>query len=145
VWHPAVRAKVLGLRSLTIGAADTLAVRLRDSEELLDYAMRTDDQLLRFHAVFQRTGPLLELGAPPRSPRSSTTPANAPPRSVNRSSSGWSSSRAGLALMLGDIPTAEARAERALKLGVGSGRRIGGGRVLLGAAGRDSPAARTTR
>jgi len=55
--------------------------------------MRTDDQLLRFHAVFQRTGPLLELGDTAAITALLDDAGNA--RALGQpQSSGWSSSRA---------------------------------------------------
>ena len=55
-------ARVIGSRLLTVNAADTLDLRLAESEELFDLAKRLDDDLLRFHAAFQRAEPLFESG-----------------------------------------------------------------------------------
>ncbi|HEX9259418.1 MAG TPA: AAA family ATPase, partial [Acidimicrobiales bacterium] len=57
--------RVLVLRNLTIAAADTVTERLRACAELAAAAERVDDDLLRFHALFQQTGPLLEVGDTP--------------------------------------------------------------------------------
>ena len=69
---------VLGLRNLTISAADTLARRRDDGDEMLAAARRTGDALALFHATFQRTGPSLRRATPPAWPSCSTRPTSWP-------------------------------------------------------------------
>jgi class 3 adenylate cyclase len=114
---------VLGLRNLTISAADTLERRRRDGDEMLDAARRTGDPLALFHATFQRTGPWLEVGDTARVAEL-LDEADQLARRLAQPHLIWlvSFSRAGLALMRGEIAVAEAEAARALRLGTEVGR-----------------------
>jgi tetratricopeptide (TPR) repeat protein len=116
---------VLALRNLTISAADTLHQRLVDSDELVRTAAEMSDDLLRFHAVFQRAGPVLELGDTTAIDRL-LDEAGLLAKSLAQPQLHWlvEFSRAGLNLMLGDLAAAEAAAERALQLGASAGRRL---------------------
>jgi DNA-binding SARP family transcriptional activator/tetratricopeptide (TPR) repeat protein len=55
-------AEVLAARHLTVSAADTLAVRRRDTTELLELSGELGDVGLRFQALFHRTGPAIDDG-----------------------------------------------------------------------------------
>jgi class 3 adenylate cyclase len=59
---PHALARVLGLRIMTILAADTLRERTANCYELLGLAEELQDDLLRFDAAFQRGGTALEAG-----------------------------------------------------------------------------------
>ena len=116
---------VLGLRSLTISAADTVHQRLADSDELLRVAQASGDDLLTFQAVFQRTGPLLDIG--------DTTgisalleEAGTLAARLGQPQLQWlvQFSKAGLVLMAGDVDAAEDAAGRALDLGMAAGHRM---------------------
>ena len=61
-----VLAYVLRTRHLTVAAADTLDVRRRDTDELLDLAGPDADVGLRFESLFHRTGPAIGDGEPRR-------------------------------------------------------------------------------
>jgi class 3 adenylate cyclase len=117
--------RVLVLRSLTISAADTLAQRLDDSEELVRVAEGTADDVLRFHAAFQRTAALLDLGDT-RGIARGLTEARRLADELGQPQLRWlvEFSEAGLTLMRGDLVAAEQSAERALRLGVEAGRRL---------------------
>ncbi len=121
---PAVIVRVLGLRNLTISAADTIDRRRSDAQEMLEAAADVGDELALFHATFQQTGSALELGDLSKVTELLNQADNlarllAQPHLI------WlvSFSRAGLALMLGELGYAEREAERALTLGIGVGRR----------------------
>jgi len=122
--EPRVLALVLGLRLLTISAADTLEDRLRDSEELVRLAEGIDDPFLRFHASFQRCGPLLEVGDT-HSVSHYLDRALAHASRLGLAEMRWlvQFSRAGLLLMTGQLTGAEAAATEALELGVTADRR----------------------
>jgi hypothetical protein len=82
------------------------------------------DELARFHALYQQTGPATELGnlaqgAELLNQAGDLASRLAQPHLI------WlvSFARAGLAIMLGELAQAEAEAERALALGNGVGRR----------------------
>ena len=121
---PRTIVRVLGLRNLTISAADTIDTRRLDSLEMLAVAGDVGDDLARFHAMYQQTGPALELGnltqgAELLDQAGDLASRLAQPHLI------WlvSFARAGLAIMLGDLAQAEAEAGRALALGTGVGRR----------------------
>jgi class 3 adenylate cyclase/tetratricopeptide (TPR) repeat protein len=122
---PRTIVSVLGLRSLTITAADTIDARRRDAEEMQAAAAGVGDELALFHATFQQTGPALELG-------DVTTVAGLLERAdglarlLAQPHLIWlvSFSRAGLAIMLGDLDDAEEQVQAALALGVTAGRRM---------------------
>ena len=65
---PRTIVSVLGLRSLTITAADTIDTRRRDAQEMLAAAAGVGDELALFHATFQQTGPRWNSGTSPRWP-----------------------------------------------------------------------------
>jgi class 3 adenylate cyclase len=114
---------VLGLRNLTISAADTLGRRREDGDEMLDAARRTGDALALFHATFQRTGPSLEAGDTVRVAEL-LDEADELARRLAQPHLIWlvSFSRTGLALMRGEVARAETEAGRALRLGTEVGR-----------------------
>lgn len=122
---PRTVVSVLGLRSLTITAADTIDTRRRDAQEMLAAAAGVGDELALFHATFQQTGPALDLG-------DVTTVAGLLERAdglarlLAQPHLIWlvSFSRAGLAIMLGDLDDAEQQVQAALALGVAAGRRM---------------------
>jgi class 3 adenylate cyclase len=122
---PRTIVSVLGLRNLTISAADTIDTRRLDSLEMLAAAVDVGDELARFHATFQQTGPALELGNLTQvtgllNQADDLASRLAQPHLI------WlvSFSRAGLAIMLGELAQAETEAGRALALGAGVGRRL---------------------
>jgi class 3 adenylate cyclase/tetratricopeptide (TPR) repeat protein len=117
--------KVLGLRNLTISAADTLDQRLHDTDELVRAAALTSDDLLRFQAAFQRAGTLLDLGDTGGIARM-LAEAGQLAEALGQPQLQWlvAFSRAGLMLMTGDLADAEHMAERALRLGAAAGRRM---------------------
>jgi class 3 adenylate cyclase len=117
--------KVLGMRNLTISAADTLEQRLADSSELLRAAALTGEDLLRFHAVLHRAGALLDLGDT-AGIATLLEEASELADSLRQPQLRWlvEFSRAGLTLMMGDLTRAEQSAEEALRLGVAAGRRM---------------------
>ena len=122
---PRTIVSVLGLRNLTISAADTIDTRRLDSLEMLAAAADVGDELARFHATFQQTGPALDLG----NLTEVTELLNQADDLASRLAQPhltWlvSFSRAGLAIMLGELDQAEAEADRALTLGIGVGRRL---------------------
>ena len=116
---------VLGLRSLTISAADTVDTRRLDSLEMLAAAVDVGDELARFHATFQQTGPALDLGNLTQVTELLNQADDLASRLAQPHLT-WlvSFSRAGLAIMLGELAQAEAEADRALTLGTGVGRRL---------------------
>lgn len=122
---PRTIVSVLGLRSLTITAADTLDTRRRDAQEMEAAAAGVGDELALFHATFQQTGPALELG-------DVTTVAGLLERAdglarlLAQPHLIWlvSFSRAGLTIMLGDLDDAEEQVQAAQALGVAAGRRM---------------------
>ena len=121
---PRTLVRVLGLRHLTISAGDTVDTRRLDSLEMLAAAGDLGDDLARFHALYQQTGPAVELGnlaqgAELLNQAGDLAVRLAQPHLI------WlvSFARAGLAIMLGELARAEAEAERALALGNGVGRR----------------------
>ena len=116
---------VLGLRSLTISAADTIDTRRLDSLEMLAAAVDVGDELARFHATFQQTGPALDLGNLTEVTELLNQADDLASR-LGQPHLTWlvSFSRAGLAIMLGELAQAEAEADRALTLGTGVGRRL---------------------
>ena len=122
---PRTIVSVLGMRSLTITAADTIDTRRRDAQEMQAAAAGVGDELALFHATFQQTGPALELG-------DVTTVAGLLERAdglarlLAQPHLIWlvSFSRAGLAIMLGDLHDAEEQVQAALALGVAAGRRM---------------------
>jgi class 3 adenylate cyclase len=121
---PRTIVRVLGLRNLTISAASTIDTRRLDSLEMLAAAGDVGDELARFHAMYQQTGPALELGnltqgAELLNQAGDLAARLAQPHLI------WlvSFARAGLAIMLGELAQAETEAERALALGNGIGRR----------------------
>jgi class 3 adenylate cyclase len=123
--NPRTIVSVLGLRSLTISAADTIDTRRLDSLEMLAAAAGVGDELARFHATFQQTGPALELGNLTQvtellNQADDLASRLAQPHLI------WlvSFSRAGLVLMLGELAQAEMEADRALALGASVGRRL---------------------
>ncbi len=122
---PRTIVSVLGLRSLTISAADTIGRRLEDSQEMREMAAGVGDDLALFHATFQQTGPALELGDLSTVGKL-LNHADMLARQLAQPHLIWlvSFSRAGLALMLGDLGDAEKEAETALALGTGTGRRM---------------------
>lgn len=120
--HTVVR--VLGLRNLTISAADTIDQRRLDSQEMLAAAAGVGDQLALFHATFQQTGPALELGDV-TTVTGLLNRADDLAHELAQPHLIWlvSFSRAGLAIMLGELEQAETEAHKAMTLGVGLGRR----------------------
>jgi class 3 adenylate cyclase/tetratricopeptide (TPR) repeat protein len=121
---PQVIVSVLGLRNLTISAASTIDERRLDAQEMLDAATDVGDELALFHATFQQTGPALETGDVTKVTRLLNR-ADDLARRLAQPHLIWlvSFSRAGLALMLGELGNAEKEAQRALTLGVGLGQR----------------------
>jgi tetratricopeptide (TPR) repeat protein len=92
---------------------------------MLAAAVGVGDELAQWHATFQQTGPALELGNLTQvtellNQADDLASRLAQPHLV------WlvSFSRAGLAIMLGELAQAEAEADRALALGAGVGRRL---------------------
>jgi class 3 adenylate cyclase len=121
---PHTIVSVLGLRNLTISAANTIDTRRRDAQEMLDAATDISDELALFHATFQQTGPALELGDVTRVTELLNQADNLA-RRLAQPHLIWlvSFSRAGLALMLGELDNAEREAQTALTLGLGLGQR----------------------
>jgi class 3 adenylate cyclase len=122
---PHTIVSVLGLRHLTISAADTIDQRLLDSEEMFGAAASVGDELALFHATFQQTGPALELGNVTKVSEL-LQQADRLARHLAQPHLIWlvSFSRAGLAIMLGELDEAEREAQTALTLGVRTGRRV---------------------
>ena len=92
---------------------------------MLAAAVGVGDELALFHATFQQTGPALELG----NLTEVTGLLNQADDLASRLAQPhltWlvSFSRAGLAIMLGELAQAETEADRALTLGTGLGRRL---------------------
>ncbi len=121
---PHTIVSVLGLRNLTISAADTIDTRRTESQEMLEVAAHLGDDLALFHATFQQTGPALAVGDV-TSVSELLNRADNLARQLAQPHLIWlvSFSRAGLAIMLGELDQAEREAQRALTLGVGIGKR----------------------
>ena len=121
--HTVVR--VLGLRNLTISAADTIDARRRDSQEMFETAAGLGDELALFHATFQQTGPVLEIGDV-TAVVELLHQADRLARRLAQPHLIWlvSFSRAGLSIMLGDLDDAENEAQAALTIGIRAGRRL---------------------
>jgi class 3 adenylate cyclase len=121
---PHTIVSVLGLRNLTISAASTIDRRRLDAQEMFDAAAHVGDELALFHATFQQTGPALELGDV-TNVTELLNQADILARRLAQPHLIWlvSFSRAGLALMLGELGNAEKEAQRALTLGIGIGQR----------------------
>ena len=92
---------------------------------MLAAAVDVGDELARFHATFQQTGPALDLGKLAQVTELLNQADDLASRLAQPHLT-WlvSFSRAGLAIMLGELAQAEAEAERALTLGAGVGRRL---------------------
>ena len=121
--HTVVR--VLGLRNLTISAADTIDARRRDSQEMRETAAGLGDELALFHATFQQTGPALEIGDV-TAVAGLLDQAGRLARRLAQPHLIWlvGFSRAGLSVMLGDLNDAEEQAQAALTTGIRAGRRL---------------------
>lgn len=121
---PHTIVSVLGLRNLTISAANTIDRRRLDAQEMLDAATEAGDELARFRATFQQTGPALELGDVTKVAELLNQADNLAQR-LAQPHLIWlvCFSRAGLALMLGELGDAEREAQRALTLGISLGQR----------------------
>ena len=115
---------VLALRQLTISAGDTLEERMANCREMELIASSSGDPLVRFHAIFQRTGPLLETGDT-AAVAELLNEADELAHALGLPQMQWlvEFSAAGLALMQGDVTRAEAAAELALLTGRRAGRR----------------------
>jgi len=122
---PRTIVSVLGMRSLTITAADTIDTRRRDAQEMQAAAAGVGDELALFHATFQQTGPALELGDV-TTVAGLLERADGLARRLAQPHLIWlvSFSFAGLAIMLGDLDDAEEQVQAALALGVAAGRRM---------------------
>jgi hypothetical protein len=122
---PHTLVRTLGLRNLTISAADTIDARRRDSQEMHEIAAGLGDELALFHAMFQQTGPALELGDV-TAVAELLHQAGRLARRLAQPHLIWlvSFSHAGLAIMLGDLDDAEKQAQTALTSGVRAGRRL---------------------
>jgi hypothetical protein len=83
---------VLGLRNLTIGAADTLA-RRRDGDEMLDAARRTGDALACSTRPSSAPGRPWRRATPPAWPSCWRRPTSWPAASPSPTWSGWCPSR----------------------------------------------------
>lgn len=115
--------RVLGLRSLTIVPAVPLEQRHREAEEMLEAARRTGDDLLLFHATFQRIAPLLDTGDTSELTRYLEKAEELAGRLAQPHLT-WlvGFSTAGLSLMRGNLAEAEAESRRARRLGREIGR-----------------------
>ena len=122
---PRTIVNVLWLRNLTITAADTIDARRRDAQEMQVAAAGVGDELALFHATFHQTGPALELGDV-TTVAGLLDRADSLARRLAQPHLIWlvSFSRAGLAIMLGDLDDAEEQVQAALALGVAAGRRM---------------------
>ncbi|MFD0691639.1 ATP-binding protein [Actinomadura fibrosa] len=120
---PATLVSVLGLRSLTMVPTLSLEQRQREAAEMLDAADRTGDDLLRFHATFQKVAPVLDTGNTVDIARWLTKAADLAQR-LAQPHLHWliAFSQAGLSLMRGDLETAQHQAWRARQLGREIGR-----------------------
>ena len=116
---------VLWLRNLTITAADTIDAHRRDAQEMQVAAVGIGDELALFHATFHQTGPALELGDV-TAVAGLLDRADSLARRLAQPHLIWlvSFSRAGLAIMLGDLDDAEEQVQAAVALGVAADRRM---------------------
>jgi hypothetical protein len=121
---PQTLVSVLGLRSLTTSAANTIDRRRLDAQEMHDVATDVGDEPALFQATFQQTGPALELGDVTKVTELLDQADNLA-RRLAQPHLIWlvNFSRAGLTLMLGNLDNAEREAQRALTLGISLGQR----------------------
>jgi DNA-binding SARP family transcriptional activator len=118
----ATLADVLRTRHLTVATADTLAVRRRDTVELLELASQLDDVGLRFEALFHRSGPAIEdgdIGLIEQLLSEAGQIAEGLRQPALQWSIGWS--RASLLLWQGGLAAAEKLAQESFEQGVAAG------------------------
>jgi class 3 adenylate cyclase/tetratricopeptide (TPR) repeat protein len=122
---PRTVVSVLGLRSLTIIPAESLARRIGDGEEMFEAARRTGDDLALFHATFQRIPAVLDSGDFARVAEY-LDQADELARRLAQPHLVWlvSMCRTGLIIMHGDLAEAEAATTEMLQKGIAVGHRL---------------------
>jgi len=122
---PRTIVSVLGLRSMTMVPAETLAQRSRDGDEMLEAARQTGDDLALYHATTARTGPALDSGdfalvATLMSQAEDLVRRLAQPQLTWLVKFGHAS----LTIALGDLTRGETEAQGAVEFGVEIGRNL---------------------